>query len=131
DGAEKPFLRGNRDALERRDLSHEYLAWLHVRADLHNAALVEVGYRLGREVGGIRRELFSAGIRFAALSAGLGHEFLDVQRGEQPLLDQPLADDDAILEAVTFPGQKRHPQVAPKSQLAVAHGGAVRDHLPL
>ena len=90
-------------------------------ADAHDAVLVEVGQRFLGAVGDVAGDLFVAQLG----GAGLDLVLLDVHRGEDVVLDQPLADDDGVLEVVALPAHEGHEQVAAERQLAVRGGGAV------
>ena len=81
----------------------------------------------GRDVRDVAGELLLAELRLADLDL----ELLDVDRGVGVVLDQPLADDDRVLEVVAVPGHERDQHVAAQRQLAVVRGGAVGDDLAL
>ena len=83
-------------------------------ADAHDAVLVQVGQRLLGAVGDVARDLLVAQLG----GAGLDLVLLDVHRGEHVVLDQPLADDDGVLEVVALPAHEGDQQVAAQGQLA-------------
>ena len=58
-------------------------------------------------------------------------ELLDVDRGEDVLLDHLLRDDDGVLEVVPLPGHERHEDVLAERQLAALRGGAVGQQVAL
>ena len=62
--------------------------------------------------------------------AGDALELLDVHRGEVVVLDEPLGDEDRVLEVVSAPGHEGDQHVAAERELAALGGRAVRDHLP-
>ena len=99
----------------------------HVRADAHDARLVEVAQGLFADVGDVAGELLAAELGLADLDV----ELLDVDRGVGVVLDQLLADDDGVLEVEPVPGHEGHQHVAPQGQLALVGAGAVGDHLAL
>ncbi len=69
----------------------------------------------GRDVGNVARELLLAQLGLADFDL----ELLDVDRGVGVVLDQPLADDDGVLEVVAVPRHERDQHVAAQRQLAV------------
>ena len=110
-----------------RDLADQDVARLDVGADADDAVLVEVAQGLLRDVGDVAGELLAAELRLADLDL----ELLDVDRGVDVLLHQPLADDDRVLEVVAVPGHERDQDVAAQGQLALVGGGAVGEDLAL
>src|SRR5262249_51837184 len=109
------------------DFANQDVARPDIRADLHDAMLVEIREGLGRNVGNIAGELLLAELRLANLDL----EFLDVDGSVGVLLDELFADDNGILEVVAVPGHEGDEHVAAESQLAGLRGGAVRDDLAL
>ena len=63
--------------------------------------------------------------------ARLDLELLDVDRGVVVLLDQPLGDEDRVLEVVAAPGHEGDEHVAPERQLAEVGARPVGEHLAL
>src|SRR5690606_24536080 len=106
-----------------RDLANEDVARLVARAYADDAALVQVREALLRDVRDLARDLLHPALRVPDVEL----ELLDVDGRVGVLLDQPLADDDRVLEVVTVPGHERDDDVAPERELAVVRRGAVGD----
>ena len=68
-------------------------------ADAHDAALVEVRERLLGAVRDVARDLLVAELRRARVDLVL----VDVDRGQHVVLDDPLREDDRVLEVVALP----------------------------
>jgi hypothetical protein len=99
DGAEQ-FLLGRQLRLAlRRDLADEDRARLDLRADADDARLVEVAEHVLADVRDVARDLLGAELRVARLDLKL----LDVDRRVVVVLDEPLGDEDRVLEVVTAP----------------------------
>src|SRR5207248_4840201 len=94
-------------------------------ADADYSALVEVLERLLRAVRDVARDLLVAELR----RAGVDLVLMDVDRGEDVLLDQPLRDHDGVLEVVALPGHERDEQVGAEGELAEVGRAAVGQHL--
>jgi hypothetical protein len=75
--------------------------------------------------GDVARELLAAQLGLADLDV----EVLDVDRGEDVVADQPLRDDDRVLEVVAVPDHEADEHVAPQRQLSLLGGRAVGDDL--
>ncbi len=99
DRADQLLLGGQLGLALGRDLAHEQVARDHLGADPHDAAVVEVAQRLLRTVGDVARDLLVAKLR----RAGVDLVLLDVDRGQLIVLDEPLGDDDRVLEVVALP----------------------------
>ena len=87
----------------RRDLADEDVAGLDLGADAHDARLVEVLERFLADVRDVARDLFLAELGVA----GDALELLDVNRGEDVVLDERLGDEDRVLEVVAIPRHER------------------------
>ena len=111
----------------RRNLADQDIAGADIRADPHDAGLVEISQRLFADVGNIASELLAAQLRLANFDV----EFLDVDRRVGVVLDQLFADDDGILEVEPVPGHEADQHVAAQGQFASKRGGAVGDHFAL
>ena len=83
----------------RRDLADQDVARLHLGADADDARLVEVLEGLLADVRDVAGDLFLAELGVA----GDALELLDVDRGEDVVLDQALGDEDRVLEVVAAP----------------------------
>ena len=125
DRRQQLLLGGQLRLALRRDLAHQDVARLHVGADAHDAALVEVHQRLFRDVGDLARDLFLAALGVADVQL----ELLDVDRRVDVVLHQALGEHDGVLEVVAVPRHERHRHVAAEGQLAVLGGRAVGQHL--
>ena len=111
----------------RRDLADEQVAGGDLGADPDDAAVVEVAQRLLRAVRDVARDLLVAELGRARVDLVL----LDVDRGELVVGDQPLGEDDRVLEVVALPGHERDQQVLAERHLAVVGGRAVGEHAAL
>ena len=100
----------------RRDLADEDVARLHLGADADDARLVEVLEGLLADVRDVARDLFLAELGVA----GDALELLDVDRGEDVVLDDALGDEDRVLEVVALPRHERDEHVLAERQLARA-----------
>ena len=77
------------------------------RADADDAVLVEVAQGLLGDVGDVAGELLAPELGLADLDL----VFLDVDGGEGVVLDQPLGDEDGVLEVVAVEGHERDQHV--------------------
>src|SRR5208282_5993853 len=99
DGAQKLLLRRHRAFALWRDLADQDVAGHDLGADVDDARFVEVLQRLFRDVRNVARDLLRPELGVA------GHrlELLDVDRGEDIVLDDALGEQDRILEVVAVP----------------------------
>jgi hypothetical protein len=86
DGGQQLLLGGELRLALRRDLADEDVARLHVRADAHDAALVEVDEGVLGHVRDLARDLLLPALRVAHVQL----ELLDVDRRVHVVLDQAL-----------------------------------------
>ena len=100
---------------------------MHLGADIDDAGLVEVLQRLFRDVRDVARDL----LRPELGVAGHDLEFLDVDRGEDVVLDDALGEQDRVLEVVAVPRHERDEHVAAERQLAELGRRAVGDDVAL
>ena len=115
DRAQQALLRGQLGLALGRDLADQDVAGDDVGADADDAALVEVGEDLLGDVRDVPGDLLGAELGVAGVDLVL----LDVDRGEDVVLHQALAEDDRVLVVVALPRHERHEQVAPEGHLAV------------
>ena len=127
DGAQQLLLRRQLGLALGRHLADQDVARLDRGADADDAALVEVRQRLLADVGDVAGDLLRAELGVA----GLDLELLDVDRGEDVVLDQPLGDQDGVLEVVAAPGHEGDQHVAAQGQLALVGGRAVGQDVAL
>ena len=106
-----------------RDLADQDVAGLHLGPDADDARLVEVLEGLFGDVRNVPSDFFLAQLGVA----GLDLELLDVDRGVAVVLDQPLRDQDRVLEVVAAPRHEGHEHVAAQGQLALVGGRPVAD----
>ncbi len=107
------------------DLADQIVARADFGADADDPVLVEVGEDLLGHIGDVPGDLLGAQLGVAGVDLVL----LDVDRGEHVLFDEPLGDDDGVLEVVTLPRHERHQQVPAQGQFAGFGRGAVGEHL--
>jgi hypothetical protein len=91
---------------------------LHLRADAHDAALVEVHERLLRDVRDLARDLFLPALGVADVQFVL----LDVDGRVDVVLHQALREHDRVLEVVAVPRHERHRHVRAERELAELRG---------
>ena len=96
---------------------------LDLGADADDAGLVEVAQRLLADVRDVAGDLFLAELGVA----GDALELLDVDRGEDVVLDDALGDQDRVLEVVAVPRHERDEHVLAERQLADIGRGTVGD----
>ena len=88
DRAQQPLLGGQLGLALGRDLADQHVAGDDLGADPDDAALVEVGEHLLADVGDVAGDLLGTQLGVAGVDLVL----LDVDRGEDVVLHQPLAD---------------------------------------
>src|SRR5262249_60784186 len=82
-----------------RALADENVARLDGRADPDDAGLVEVAKRVLRDVRDVARDLLGPELGVASLDV----ELLNMDRGEEVVLDEALGDEDRVLVVVAAP----------------------------
>ncbi len=95
DGAQELFFRRHRAFALRGDLAAQDVAGADFRADVDDARFVEVLERLFRHVRDIAGDFFRPKLGVA----GHHFEFLDVDRGEDVVLHDPLGEQDRSLRS--------------------------------
>ena len=99
DRAQQPLLGGQLGLALRRDLADEDVAGRDLGALVDDPVLVEVAQALLADVRDVAGDLLRPELRVARLDLVL----LDVDRGEQVVLDEALADDDGVLVVAALP----------------------------
>ena len=122
DGADQLLLRRQLGLALRRHLADEQVAGADLGADADDAAVVEVRERLLRAVRDVARDLLVAELR----RAGVDLVLVDVDRAEHVVLDEPLAEDDRVLEVVALEGHEGDHQVGAERELAAVRGASRR-----
>ena len=125
DRAQQPLLGGQLGLALGRDLADQDVAGLDLGADVDDPVLVEVLEGLLADVRDVAGDLLGAELRVARLDLVL----LDVDRGEQVLADEPLADDDRVLVVAALPAHERDEDVLAEGQLALVGRRRVGDRL--
>ena len=124
DRAQQLLLRGQLSlAFGRGDFTDEDVVGLHLGADADDAGLVEVLEGFFTDVRDVAGDLFLAQLGIA----GDAFEFLDVHRGEEVPLGQPLGDQDGVLEVVTLPGHEGDEDVFAEGELTLLGRRTVGD----
>ena len=123
DGAKQLLLRRELGLALRRDLADQDVAGVHLGADPHDARLVEVLEGLLADVRDVAGDFFLAELGVASDAL----ELLDVHRGVDVVLDDPLGEQDRVLEVVSTPRHERDDHVLAECQLAAVGAGAVGD----
>ena len=127
DCPEELLFRGELRFALGGDLSDEDVPRLHRHAHTDDAAVIQISQRLFSQIGDIPRNLFLAELRIPRHRL----KFLDMNRGIDILLDNPLADQDRVLVVVSPPGHKGDHHVPPQSQLSLVRCRSVRNDLSL
>ena len=127
DGAKELFLGGELGLGLRGDLADEDVAGLDLGADADDAVVVEVLEGLLADI----RDVAGDFLRPELGVAGGDLEFLDVDGGENVLLQDFFGDEDGVLEVVAVPGHERDEDVAAEGEFAVVGGRTVGDALAL
>jgi hypothetical protein len=125
DGAEELLLRRHRAFALRRDLAAQDVARLDLGTDVDDARLVEVAKRFLADVGDVAGDV----LRPELGVAGHDLELLDVDRGEDVVLHDPLGDQDRVFVVVAVPRHERDEHVAAERQLAELGRRTVGDDL--
>src|SRR5436190_2882552 len=125
DGAQELLLGRELRLALGCDLADQDVARLHLRADADDPRLVQVLEGLVADVRDVARDLLGAELGVARHAL----ELLDVHRGEEVVLHDPLGDEDRVLEVVAAPGHEGDQHVAPEGQVAHLGRGAVGDHV--
>ena len=115
DRAQQALFRAQLGLTARRDLADQNVVRANFGADADDAVLVEVGQALLADVRDVAGDLFRTQLGVARF----GLVLLDVDRGEDVVAHQPLADQDGVLEVAAFPGHERDQHVLAERQLAV------------
>src|SRR6201999_301782 len=127
DGAQKLFFRRHRAFALRRDLADQDVAGANFRADIDDAGFVEVLQRFFRHVRNIAGDF----LRTKLGIAGHHFEFLDVDRGEDVVLHDPLGEQNRVFEVVAVPRHERDQHVAAERKFAEIGRGTVGDDVTL
>src|SRR5215217_17911 len=124
DRAQQLLLRRRLALALGGNLADEHVARSDLRPYPDDPVGVEVHEDVVRGVGDVAGYLLGPELRIPCLDLVL----LDVYGGEGVILDDPLGDDDRVLEVVALPRHESHEQVLPQSQLALVGRGAVGQH---
>ena len=125
DRADQLLLGGQLGLALRRHLADEKITRPDLGADADDPALVEVLEGLLRAVRDVTRDLLVAELR----RAGVDLVLVDVDRAEHVVLDEPLGEDDRVLEVVALERHERDEEVLAERELAVLGRAAVGEHL--
>ena len=115
DRAQQALFRSQLGLALRGDLADEHVAGADLGADADDATVVEVAEDVVAEVRDVTSDLLGAELGVAGIDLVL----VDVDRREHVVLDEPLAEDDGVLEVVALPRHQRDEQVLAERQLAV------------
>ena len=124
DGAQQALLGGEIRLALGRDLTHQDITGVDLRADADDAALVQILQSLLAHVGNVAGDLLRPQLGIAGVDLVL----LDMDGGVDILLDQALVQQDGVLVVVALPGHEAHQDVAAQGDLALIGGGAVGQH---
>src|SRR5262249_46061890 len=123
DGAQELLLRRHRAFALRGDLAAQDVAGADLGADIDDTGLVEVLERLFRHVRDIAGDLLRPELGVARHYL----ELLDVDRGEDVVLDDALGEQDRVLEVVAVPRHERDQHIAAEREFAELGRGTVGD----
>ena len=98
-----------------RDFTDKNILRPYFRADIDDAALVQVAQTLFTDIGYIASNLFGAKLSVARIDLIL----LDVYRGKVVFADDAFADENGVLVVATFPTHEGDENVLPESKLPV------------
>src|SRR5690625_741220 len=124
DRAQEPLFWGEFGFPLRGHLPNEDVAGGDLRTDAHDAPLVEVAEDLVGDVGDVAGDLFRPELGVPGVDLVL----LDVDRGEDVVLDQSLGEDDRVFVVVPFPRHEGGEEVLTKREFAFVGCGAVGEH---
>src|ERR1700689_357244 len=127
DGAQQLLFRRHRALALGRDLADQNVAGDDVGPDVDDAGFVEVLQRLFRYVRNVARDFLRSELGVARHRL----EFLDMDRGEDVVLDDAFAEQDRILEVVAVPGHERDEYVAAEREIAAIRRRTVSDDVAL
>ena len=102
-GAQQALFRRQFGLALGRDLADQNVAGLDFRADADDAVGAEILQRFVAEVRDVARDFLRAELGVA----GADFEFVNVNGGEDVVLDDLLADEDGVLEVVAVPRHER------------------------
>ena len=109
----------------RSDLADEDVAGLHFRTDADDAVVVEILEGFLADVRDVAGDFFRPELGVA----GGDLEFLDVDRGEDVLLEHLFGDEDGVFEVVAVPRHEARRARCGRGELAVVGRGTVGDAL--
>ena len=127
DRAKQLLLRRELRFALRRDLAHQDVARLDVRANPDDPALVEVLQEALRHVRDVAGDFLGAELRVARLD----FELLDVDGRVVVVLHHPFGHENRVLEVVAAPRHEGDEHVPPERQLAKLRARTVPEHLAL
>ena len=123
---QQPLLGGHLRLPFGRNLPHQNVPRPHLGADADNPPLVQIPQIALPHIGNVPRDFLLPQLGVAAQQLVL----LNMHRGEQVVLRQPLAQDDGVLVVVALPGHKRHQHILPQRQLPAIGGRTVGQRVP-
>ena len=121
DRTQQALLGGQLGLTLRGYLADEDVAGRDLGTDADDAALVEVGQHLVGDVGDVTGNLLGTQLRVASVDLVL----LDVDRGQDIVLNETLRQDDGVLVVEPLPRHERHKEVLAERQLTPIGAGAV------
>src|SRR5215211_2633245 len=103
DRAQQALFRAQLGFAPGRDFPDQNIVRANFSTDADDTVLIEIGEALLADVRDVPRYL----LRPQLGVSGFGFIFLDVNRGVDVVPNQPLADQDGILEVPALPGHER------------------------
>ena len=125
DGAQQALLSSQLGLALRGDLTDQNIAALDLGTDADDAALVQILQGILRNIGDVAGDFLGSQLGIAAL----GLVLLDVDGGVHVLTHDLLVQQDGVLVVVALPGHEADQGVLTQRDLAVAHCGAIGQHL--
>src|SRR5699024_9808811 len=108
-----------------RHLAHQNIASANIGTDADDAAVIQVTKNIFGHVWNLTGDLFCTQLGIASINLML----FDVDRGQNVLFHDALAQNDRILVVVAFPWHKRHEQVTTQRHFAIVGTWAIGKHL--
>src|SRR4051812_9730392 len=115
DGSQETLLGAEFGLTTWGDLADQNVVWPNLGTDTDNPVLVEIRQALFTDIRDVARDLFGTKFRVPCF----GFVFLDVNRGEDIVPHEPLAEQDGVLKVAALPRHKCDQHVLPQGKLAI------------
>jgi len=125
DGAQQTLFGGEFGFALRAHLADEHVAWCHFCANADDAAIVEVGDDVFRQVRDVAGDFLRTELGVTRIDVVLLH----VDGGENVFFHETLRDDDGVLVVVALPRHEGNEQVLAQRQFALVGARAVGEEV--